>query len=67
MEVICSNIDETRDDHTKWSKSKTKIIDQLYVESKKMIQMNLFTKQKKTDFVNKFTVTKGERLGVEIN
>ena len=30
---------------------------------KKMIQMNLFTKQKQTHIENKLTVTKGERRG----
>ena len=30
------------------------------MESKKMIQMNLFTKQKQTHKENKFMVTKGE-------
>ena len=36
----------------------------LYVESKKVIQMNLFVKQKQTpDLENKFMVTKGERQG----
>ena len=36
----------------------------LYVESKKMIQMNLFTKQKwLTDIENTLMVTKGERVG----
>ena len=38
-----------RDYHTKQSKSKTNIIwYHLYVESKKKVQMNLFTKQKQT-------------------
>ena len=32
----------------------------LYVESKKMIQMNLFTKQKQTHRENELTVVKGE-------
>ena len=40
-------MDKPRDDHTKWSKTKTNIIYRLYVESKKMIQMNLYT-QKET-------------------
>ena len=36
----------------------------LYLESKKVIQMNLFVKQKQTpDLENKFMVTKGERQG----
>ena len=47
-----------RDDHTKWSKSDRRY--HLHVESKKMIQMNLFTKQKQTHKENKFMVTKGE-------
>ena len=38
----------------------------LYVESKKITEMNLFTKQKHTDIENKLMVTKGERGG-EIN
>ena len=36
----------TTDYYTKWSKRKTNIWYHLNVESKKMIQMNLFTKQK---------------------
>ena len=32
---------------------------------KKMIQVNLFTKQKQTDIENKFMVTKGEGVGEE--
>ena len=42
-------MDEPRDYHTEYevSQRKTNIIwYQLYVESKKMIQMNLYTKQK---------------------
>ena len=48
--AICSNMDAPQDYHTKWSKSeKANIIwYHLYVESKKMIQMNLITKQKQT-------------------
>ena len=47
--VICSNMDESRDYHTKWSKSDRErwiLYDITYVESLKMIQMNLFTNQK---------------------
>ena len=44
--AICSNMDGPRDYHTKWSKPKTNIIYHLHVESKQMIPMNLFTKQK---------------------
>ena len=43
--TIYSNIDEPRDYHTEWSKSKTNIWEYLHVESKKIIQMNLFSKQ----------------------
>ena len=35
----------------------------LYVESKKMIQMNLQNRNRLTDVVNKLVVTKGERWG----
>ena len=47
--AICSNMGGPRDYHTKWSKSdRERQISYgiTYVESKKMIQMNLFTKQK---------------------
>ena len=48
--AIYSNMDATRDDHTKWSKSERErqitIWYHLCVDSKNMIQMNLFTKQK---------------------
>ena len=46
--AICSNMDGPRDDHTKWSKSERDkyLWYRLYVESKTMIQMNLFIKQK---------------------
>ena len=47
--IICSNMNRPRDYHTKQSKSKTNLIGyHLYVESKKTVQMNLFTKQKQT-------------------
>ena len=48
--ATCSNMDGPRDYHTKWSKSdRERQIYHLYVESnKKMIQMNLFTRQKQT-------------------
>ena len=48
--AICSNMDGAGDDHTKWSKSDRngQIYDVTYAESKKMIWMNLFTKQKET-------------------
>ena len=45
--AICSNIDGPRDYHAKWTQTKTNIIwYQLNVKSLKMIQMNLFTKNK---------------------
>ena len=40
-------LDRPRDDHTKWSKSE-KEKQMLYVDAKKIIQMNLYTKQKQT-------------------
>ena len=47
--VICSNMDATRDWHTKWSKSKREELItlwyHLYVESKIMAQMNLSGKR----------------------
>ena len=54
-------MDGPRDHHTKWSKSdrERQIPYHLYVESKKLIQMNLFAKQKQIE--NKFMITKGER------
>ena len=45
--TICSNMDGPIDCHAKWSQRRTNIVCyHLYVESKKMIQMNSFTKQK---------------------
>ena len=51
------------------SQRKTSIIwYHLYVESKKMIQMKLFTKQKQTHRLRKqFMVTKGKGMGGGIN
>ena len=48
--AIYSNVDDLRDYHTKWSKSdrEKQIDDTTYVESKKIVQMNLLTKQKET-------------------
>ena len=50
-------MDGPRDYHTKWSKSdrERQIWYHLYVESKKMIQMNLFTKLKQTHRLRKQT------------
>ena len=63
--VICSNMDGLSDYHTEWSRSgreKPSIIWYcLYVESKKMWQMNLFTKQNRViDVGNKFMVANGK-------
>ena len=59
---ICSNMEATRDYHTKWRESKTNITwYHLYVESNKILQMNLFTNRNRfTDIENKFMATKGE-------
>ena len=47
--TICSNTDGPRNHHTKWSKSdRDKHHISLIMESKKIIQLNLFTKQKQT-------------------
>ena len=44
------------------NQTKTNVVRyRLYVASKKMVQMNLFTKQKQTDMENELRVTKGER------
>ena len=60
--TICSNMNKPRDSHTKWSKLDK---DEYHVipciESKNMIQMNLFTTQKQIHRHRKFTVTKGEK------
>ena len=64
--AICSNMDATRDYHTKWSKrGKDKYMISLICGIQKIIQMNLFTKQKQTHRCKKKTpmVTKGERGG----
>ena len=64
-------MDGPRDYHTKWSKSDRErhiIWYHLYVESKKMIQMNLFTKQKQTHRPRKQTYgCQRVKLGGEIN
>ena len=67
--TICSNMNESRDYHTKWSqteKYKYHMIS-LNVESKNIIQMNLFEKHKLADFKNKLMITKEERGWVRIN
>ena len=47
--AVCSNMDGSKDDHAKWSKSDRKrhiSYDNTHVESKKeKVQMSLFTKQ----------------------
>ena len=44
--TICSNRDGPRDYHTEWSKTDKDKYHIIYVGSKKIIQMNLFTNQK---------------------
>ena len=54
--AICSNMEGPRDYHTKWSKSDSKrqiSYDITYMWNLKMIQMNLFTKQKQTHSLRK--------------
>ena len=66
MNAICYSMDGTRDYHTsphKWSGSdRESQIYHLYVEFKKMIQINLFIKKevRVTDIENKLMVTKGD-------
>ena len=44
--AICSNMDGPRDCHTEWSKSEKDKYDIVYMWNlKKMVHMNLFTKQ----------------------
>ena len=73
--AICSNMDGPRDYDTKQNKSdrESKISQyHLYVESKKMIQMNLFTKRKQTHRHRKqiFSYQIGKRgrenVGIEV-
>jgi len=67
---ICSNIHGLSNFYTESDREK-QIYDTAYhlcLESKKQIQMNLFTKQKQpTDIENKLMVTKGKRAGRMIN
>ena len=55
--AICSNKDGHGDDHTKWSNSERQILfDITYMQNlKRMIQMNLFTKQKMTYRLREWT------------
>ena len=54
-------MDGPRDSHSEVSQRKTNIIcDYLYVESKKMLQKNLFVEKKQTDFKIKPMATIGE-------
>ena len=67
--VICSNMDGPRQYHIKWRQRNTNVIWYfLYLESKKIIQMNLYAKQKQTHRYRKqiygYQSGKG---GVEIN
>ena len=69
--AICSNIDGPGEYHTKRNKPDRKINIlwyHLYVESKKMIQLNLFTKQKQTHRIREWTYGyHGEYRGEEQN
>ena len=50
--AICSNMDGPRDFHAKWNKSgreRQTVHNITYMESKKMIQMNLFICRAETD------------------
>ena len=54
--AICSNMDGPRDCHMEWRKSEEdKEMILLYVESKKVVQMNLLTKQKQSQTLKKQT------------
>jgi len=68
INVICSNTDGPRDYHSKWSQKNKYMISFIYVKSKKIVQMNLFTKLKTDsyDIENKLMVTKGKGVG-EVN
>ena len=64
--VIFSNMDGPRDYHTMWSKSEKEKYHtiSLICGIKKMVQMNLFIKQKESHRLRKkLMVTKGERWG----
>ena len=59
-------MDGLGDDHTKWSQTKTNAIwYHLDVASRKMIQMNLFTKEKQTHRLWKQTYGYLRRKGEE--
>ena len=45
--AIGINMDGPRDDHAKWSKSDRYILYITYVQTKKIVQMNLFIKTNK--------------------
>ena len=60
--AICSNMHGPRDDHTKWSQTKTNIIYHLYVESKHWYKWT-YSQNRLTDIENKLMVTKGESGG----
>ena len=54
-------MDGPRDDHAKWSKSDRYILYITYVQTKKIVQMNLFIKTNKlTDIGTKLMTIKGE-------
>ena len=53
-------MDGPRDYHTKRSQTKTKFMYHSYVESKKMIEMNLQNRNRLTDIENTLMATKGK-------
>ena len=65
--AICSNIDATRDSHTKWSKSERERqipYDITYIWNLIYRQMNLSTEKKIMDLENRLVVAKGEGEGL---
>ena len=67
-DAICSNMDGSRDYHTKWSKSdkdKYHMIWLICGLSLKMIQKNLKIEEINTNFEIKLLVTIGETVGEE--
>ena len=54
-------MNEHRDYHRQVNQRKTNVWYHLYVEPKKMIQMNLFTKQKQTHRQKTNMINKGEK------
>ena len=65
--AICSNMDGHRYYHTKWSKSEREIKISHDITYIKMIQMNLFTKQKQPHRLQKQTWLLKGKGGGEVN